>query len=142
MAKNSKKRKTDPAAKLAPISKKVKYDTTTSNDTETLISTNQGVIGGVLYEDELETTTDTLLLLAQNPSLISLKALKPFKTAVHDYWRVAHETTGTGGLSRFHVHLLLTLFSYFREAIPSHRGYPRPSLITATPMRLSFFPKC
>jgi hypothetical protein len=100
MVKNSKKRKTDPAAKLAPNSKKVKYDTTTQekeNPNETLIS--QGVIGGVLYEDELETTTDTLLLLAQNPSLISLKALKPFKTAVHDYWRVAHETTGTGGLS-------------------------------------------
>ena len=35
-----------------------------------------------------------LSLLAKNPILISLK---PFKTAVHvhmhDYWRVAHETT-------------------------------------------------
>ena len=98
MAKNSKKRKTDPAAKLAPISKKPKYDAT-PNDAEAPISTSQGLIGGVHYEDELEATTDTLLLLARNPSLISLKALKPFKTAVHDYWRVAHETTGTGGLS-------------------------------------------
>ena len=99
MAKSSKKRKNDPAARLAPVSKRIKYDTATPNETESPLSTRQGVIGGVLYEDELETTTDTLLLLAQNPSLISLKALKPFKTAVHDYWRVAHETTGTGGLS-------------------------------------------
>ncbi|KAF8885409.1 hypothetical protein CPB84DRAFT_1685463 [Gymnopilus junonius] len=54
------------------------------------------MIGGVIFEDELETTTDTLRLLAQNPSLIGLKALKPFKTAVHDYWRIANEVGNIG----------------------------------------------
>ncbi|KIM43787.1 hypothetical protein M413DRAFT_443685 [Hebeloma cylindrosporum] len=112
MAKNSKKRKTDLAAKVPLASKKIKYDTTAQeqeNPHETPIS--QGVIGGVLYEDELETTTDTLLLLAQNPSLISLKTLKPFKTAVHEYWRVAHETTGTGN----------SLTSRISSALVDHR---------------------
>ncbi len=61
-----------------------------------IISQEAGVIGGLVYEDELETTTDTLLTLARNPGLLSLKALKPFKAAVHDYWRVAHETSNTG----------------------------------------------
>ena len=60
------------------------------------LSNEDNMLGGLLYKDELETTTETLTLLSQNPSLIGLKALKPFKTAVHDYWRVAHETTNTG----------------------------------------------
>lgn len=54
------------------------------------------MLGNLLYEDDLETTTETLAILSKNPSLIGLKALKPFKTAVYDYWRVAHETTNTG----------------------------------------------
>jgi len=104
MAKNSKKRKAGPGAKLAPINKKLKYDTEAKEKENSNVESpiapivGQGVIGGVLYEDELETTTDTLRLLAQNPSLINLKALKPFKTALHEYWRVAHETNGTGTL--------------------------------------------
>ncbi|PPQ96894.1 hypothetical protein CVT26_005880 [Gymnopilus dilepis] len=61
-----------------------------------VVAGDSDLIGGVIYEDELETTTDTLRLLAQNPSLIALKALKPFKTAVHDYWRVANEVGNTG----------------------------------------------
>ncbi|KDR79257.1 hypothetical protein GALMADRAFT_223491 [Galerina marginata CBS 339.88] len=119
MGKNSKKRKNAPE-KIAAVVKKVKHaplpaaafhvqnndsDTPSPADNDTSLektaltsasATAGEMIGGLLYEDELETTTDTLRLLAQNPSLIGLKALKPFKTAVHDYWRVAHETTLTG----------------------------------------------
>lgn len=54
------------------------------------------LIGNLIFHDELETTTETLSILAKNPGLIGLKALKPFKTAVHDYWRVAHEASNTG----------------------------------------------
>ncbi|KAG5653211.1 hypothetical protein H0H81_001688 [Sphagnurus paluster] len=93
MAKNSKKRKqlmsNGLGAGNAP--KKLKQDQENAP-----ISEDSPLIGNLIYIDELETTTDTLLTLAKNPSLISLKALKQFKTAVHDYWRVAHETTNTG----------------------------------------------
>ncbi|KAF8962109.1 hypothetical protein BDZ97DRAFT_1826426 [Flammula alnicola] len=98
MATTSKKRKAG-SEKVASIAKKPKQDPSTNdNDTTTVSSAvmQGGMIGGLVYEDELETTTDTLLLLAKNPSLIGFKTLKPFKTAVHDYWRVAHETTNTG----------------------------------------------
>ena len=98
MAKGSKKRKQGPE-KSQPVPKKLKQDvapTTIEVDPPNMIS-------NLLFLDELETTTETLTLLAQNPSLIGLKALKPFKTAVHDYWRVAHETTSTG------EHPLITL---------------------------------
>ena len=44
-------------------------------------SNEDNMLGNLLSEDELETTTETLTLLAKNP-----KALKPFKTAVYDYW--------------------------------------------------------
>ncbi|KAF9465989.1 hypothetical protein BDZ94DRAFT_1159016 [Collybia nuda] len=54
------------------------------------------LIGNLIFQDELETTTETLSILSKNPDLIGLKALKPFKTAVHDYWRVAHEVSNTG----------------------------------------------
>lgn len=69
------------------------------------------MLGGLLYEDELETTTEILSLLAKNPSLIGLKALKPFKTAVHDYWRVAHEISNTGACVTFIC--VLTFLSWF-----------------------------
>lgn len=102
MAKSSKKRKTAPDPRLVSIAKKPKPE---GRSTELIAATAApvspitqgiGLIGGLVYEDELETTTDTLLTLAQNPVLLGLKALKPFKTAVHDYWRVAHETSNTG----------------------------------------------
>ncbi|KIJ96923.1 hypothetical protein K443DRAFT_270604 [Laccaria amethystina LaAM-08-1] len=91
MAKGSKKRKQGPE-KSQPILKKLKRDVVPT----TVEVDPPNMIGNLLFLDELETTTETLTLLAQNPSLIGLKALKPFKTAVHDYWRVAHETTNTG----------------------------------------------
>jgi hypothetical protein len=91
MAKGSKKRKQGPE-KSQPIPKKLKRDVVPT----TVEVDPPNMIGNLLFLDELETTTETLTLLAQNPSLIGLKALKPFKTAVHDYWRVAHETTNTG----------------------------------------------
>jgi hypothetical protein len=102
MAKNSKKRKAVPEPRLAgTISKKPKAedpprDEVASTTPASALVSEAGLIGSLVYEDELETTTETLLLLAKNPNLIGLKALKPFKTAVHDYWRVAHETTNTG----------------------------------------------
>ena len=91
MAKGSKKRKQGPE-KSQPVPKKLKHDVVPT----TVEVDPSNMIGNLLFLDELETTTETLALLAQNPSLIGLKALKPFKTAVHDYWRVAHETTNTG----------------------------------------------
>ena len=91
MAKGSKKRKQGPE-KSQPVPKKLKQDVVPT----TIEVDPSNMIGNLLFLDELETTTETLTLLAQNPSLIGLKALKPFKTAVHDYWRVAHETTNTG----------------------------------------------
>jgi hypothetical protein len=89
-SKNSKKRKNAPE-KVTSVAKKMKQDASIS-----LVNVEDNMLGGLLYEDELETTTETLTLLAKNPSLIGLKALKPFKTAVYDYWRVALETTNTG----------------------------------------------
>jgi hypothetical protein len=94
-SKNLKKRKNAPE-KVASVTKKMKRDTTISLSVTVPPSNEDSMLGGLLYEDELETTTETLTLLAKNPSLIGLKALKPFKTAVYDYWRVAHETTNTG----------------------------------------------
>ncbi|KAF9049331.1 hypothetical protein BDZ89DRAFT_1057682 [Hymenopellis radicata] len=54
------------------------------------------VLGGLLYADEIETTVDTLNVLVEHPQLISSTALKGFRTAVHDYWRVSTETSMTG----------------------------------------------
>ncbi|KAF8066593.1 hypothetical protein FPV67DRAFT_1417259 [Lyophyllum atratum] len=90
MAKSSKKRK-QVVENLLGASKKLKQDTQ-----EALVVEDSPLIGNLIYYDELETTTETLMTLARNPMLIGLKALKPFKTAVHDYWRVAHEATNTG----------------------------------------------
>ncbi|KAJ7220677.1 hypothetical protein GGX14DRAFT_431684 [Mycena pura] len=53
-------------------------------------------IGNLIYVEELETTTETLVTLSKNPDLMPLKILKPLRTAVHDYWRVATETSNTG----------------------------------------------
>ncbi|RDB16632.1 hypothetical protein Hypma_002847 [Hypsizygus marmoreus] len=89
MAKGSKKRKQQ--SENSPVaSKKLKQDAVQS------LGNDSPLIGDLIFHDELETTTDTLITLARNPSLIGIKALKPFKTAVHDYWRVAHETSNTG----------------------------------------------
>ena len=98
MVKNSSKnlkRKNAPE-KVASVMKKMKQNTSIPLTVTVPPSNEDNMLGGLLYEDELETTTETLSLLAKNPSLIGLKALKPFKTAVHDYWRVAHETTHAG----------------------------------------------
>ncbi|KAJ7182835.1 hypothetical protein C8R43DRAFT_968201 [Mycena crocata] len=54
-------------------------------------------IGNLIFADELETTTETLSLLASHPELISLKSLKAFRTSVHDYWRAATEISHTAG---------------------------------------------
>lgn len=94
MAKGTKKRKQ--IAENSPIDlKKLKKDV---KDPEPLPTGTEGtfLIGNLIFPDELETTTDTLTTLSKNPTLIGLKALKPFKTAVYDYWRVAHETSNTG----------------------------------------------
>lgn len=100
MAKNSKKRKNGSEKALPQAVKKLKQDepgVVWSAETAAVnLAQSGGMIGGLIYEDELDTTTDTLLMLANNPALIGLKALKPFKTAVHDYWRVANEATQTG----------------------------------------------
>lgn len=90
MTKAAKKRKHGSEAS-AFSSKKIKQDVKIS-----VAAPSDQMIGGILFEDELETTTDTLATLTKNPSLISLKALKPFKTAVHDYWRVSQEASNTG----------------------------------------------
>jgi len=103
MAKSSKKRKNGPE-KVLSVMKKLKPDVSVDPVLEVQDKkiTEGDMIGGIVFQDELDTTTDTLLLLAKNPSLIGFKALKPFKTAVHDYWRVAHEITNTGACV-FHI---------------------------------------
>lgn len=57
---------------------------------------DSNLVGNLIFEDELETTTETLSTLSKNPDLISLKALKPFRTAFHECWRVVNETSMTG----------------------------------------------
>ena len=101
-SKSSKKRKNAPE-KIASVTKKMKEDATLTVTAPPPPPNEDSILGGLLYEDELETTTETLSILAKNPGLISLKALKPFKTAVYDYWRVAHETTNTGALLVFKI---------------------------------------
>ncbi|KAJ7489172.1 hypothetical protein FB451DRAFT_1125424 [Mycena latifolia] len=89
MAKGSKKRKQngDQSTPLKKLKKDVPAEAICGETAE---------IGNLIFADELETTTETLCTLAQNPQLISLKSLKPFRTAVHDYWRVATEASHTG----------------------------------------------
>ncbi|KAK7023145.1 hypothetical protein R3P38DRAFT_1098074 [Favolaschia claudopus] len=98
MAKTGKKRKhnNDPSSSSqASTSKKAKKDLVVSGEPRSLTE-NTAEIGDLIYADEIETTTDTLSTLAKNPQLISLKSLKAFRTAVHDYWRVAAEVSHTG----------------------------------------------
>ncbi|KAK7052112.1 hypothetical protein R3P38DRAFT_3386647 [Favolaschia claudopus] len=98
MAKTGKKRKhnNDPSSSSqVSASKKAKKDLAVSTEAQS-ISENTAEIGNLIYADELETTTDILWTLAKNPQLISLKPLKAFRTAVHDYWRVATEVSHTG----------------------------------------------
>ncbi|KAJ7097605.1 hypothetical protein C8R44DRAFT_643119 [Mycena epipterygia] len=93
MAKSGKKRKQN-GDQSAQALKKLKVDTSVPE-----VPSGKAVaaeIGNLIFADELETTTETLCTLAQNPELISLKSLKPFRTAVHDYWRVATEVSQTG----------------------------------------------
>ncbi|KAF7303877.1 hypothetical protein MIND_00617800 [Mycena indigotica] len=96
----TKKRKQGPGSSDATtvVFKKQKLDT-------------DDMIGDLILVDELEMTTDTLTILAKNPELISLKALKPFRTAIHDYWRVATETSNTGS----------SLTSRISSALVDHR---------------------
>ncbi|KAJ7770285.1 hypothetical protein DFH07DRAFT_735466 [Mycena maculata] len=91
MAKSGKKRKQN-GEQSAQALKKVKQDVEASEPP----ACQDAEIGNIIFADELETTTDTLQTLAKNPELISLKSLKAFRTAVHDYWRVASETSHTG----------------------------------------------
>ncbi|KAJ7312922.1 hypothetical protein DFH08DRAFT_791180 [Mycena albidolilacea] len=96
MAKAGKKRKQqgDQSLQTSAV-KKLKKDVATP--TEILpASDSTAEIGNLIFADELETTTDTLCTLAKHPELISLKPLKGFRTAVHDYWRVATEVSHTG----------------------------------------------
>lgn len=97
----AKKRKSGTDRSLV-IAKKLKQDVVESKPA-TIVHDSITLIGNLIYDDELETTTETLAILARNPSLIGLKALKPFKTAVHDYWRVAHETSNTGANIQNHL---------------------------------------
>lgn len=93
MAKSAKKRKQN-GDQSAQALKKIKTD-----DSIPVVDSSacQGAeIGNLIFADELETTTETLQTLAKHPELISSKSLKPFRTAVHDYWRVASEASQTG----------------------------------------------
>lgn len=101
MAKSSKKRKQPQGTIPSQAVKKQKqiHETIPVEDTASRI-------GDLIYEDELDTTTETLALLAQNPHLIGLKPLKLFRTAVHDYWRAATEASLTGTLPSFLYHNL------------------------------------
>ncbi|KAJ6551186.1 hypothetical protein B0H19DRAFT_1156827 [Mycena capillaripes] len=93
MAKGGKKRKQngDPFPQDSAL-KKLKKDVPEPTE----ITPTAAEIGNIIFADELETTTETLCTLAKNPELISLKPLKAFRTAVHDYWRVATEVSHTG----------------------------------------------
>ncbi|KAJ7472454.1 hypothetical protein B0H11DRAFT_2039073 [Mycena galericulata] len=94
MAKSGKKRKQNDDHS-AQVLKKIK--TIVQEVPRPVPSAGEGAeIGNLIFADELETTTETLETLAKNPELISLKSLKAFRTAVHDYWRVASEVSQTG----------------------------------------------
>ncbi|KAJ7779201.1 hypothetical protein B0H16DRAFT_808617 [Mycena metata] len=96
MAKSGKKRKQngDQSGQASAL-KKFKKDDQKDEEVPSCEGP-QAEIGNLIFADELETTTETLSTLAQNPELISLKSLKVFRTAVHDYWRIAHEVSQTG----------------------------------------------
>ncbi|KAF9046772.1 hypothetical protein BJ165DRAFT_1474174 [Panaeolus papilionaceus] len=117
MTKSSKKRKQGPSQVAVAIAKKLKPDVSANSGGLHIKSTNlehsrveghettndrdnkndaSGMIGGLIFEEELETTTETLKILAKNPHLLNLKSLKPFKTAVHEYWRASNEVAGVG----------------------------------------------
>ncbi|KAJ7705603.1 hypothetical protein B0H17DRAFT_1038398 [Mycena rosella] len=94
MAKSGKKRKQN-GEQSAQVVKKLKTDVSLPEPVEVTCEAT-AEIGNLIFADELETTTETLYTLAQNPQLIALKPLKAFRTAVHDYWRVANEASHTG----------------------------------------------
>ncbi|KAF7369208.1 hypothetical protein MVEN_00248400 [Mycena venus] len=95
MAKAGKKRKQNgDQSSQASALKKFKKDVAVPSEIPSTGDTAE--IGDLIFADELETTTDTLCTLAKHPELISLKPLKAFRTAVHDYWRVATEVSHTG----------------------------------------------
>jgi hypothetical protein len=94
MPKSSKKRKQALSSNSGRSSKKLKAQIQPPKSEA--LDSSDSLIGDLLSQDELDITTETLELLAENPSLIAHKALKLFRTAVHDYWRVAIETSPTG----------------------------------------------
>ncbi|KAF8201347.1 hypothetical protein K438DRAFT_1717077 [Mycena galopus ATCC 62051] len=98
MAKAGKKRKQKGDQSFqASAPKKFKQDVSNENLSLNLSTGEDAAeIGNLIFADELETTTDTLCTLAKHPELISSKSLKAFRTAVHDYWRVATEVSHTG----------------------------------------------
>lgn len=54
------------------------------------------LIGGLIFGDELQSTVDVIQTVAQNPSLLKSKTMKPFKSAMYDCWRSMQEVSGTG----------------------------------------------
>jgi hypothetical protein len=123
-AKSAKKRKqTDD--KSSQVFKKLKTDVSESPAT---CQAELADIGGLIFADELETTTETLCTLAKNPELISLKALKPFRTAVHDYWRAANEASSTGAFLRSQSYLINPdAFARRLANIQNILGFGRPA---------------
>lgn len=57
---------------------------------------DEGMVGGLLLPEELETAVDVLKTLSGNPDLFKGKELKAFKGALWDVWRSMGEATGTG----------------------------------------------
>ncbi|KAJ6498554.1 hypothetical protein C8R47DRAFT_1112078 [Mycena vitilis] len=96
MAKGGKKRKHNGESSQASALKKLKQDVAEPIEIPSAAFDSPAEIGNLIFADELETTTETLCTLAKNPELISLKSLKSFRTAVHDYWRAATEVSHTG----------------------------------------------
>lgn len=90
------------ATAVAPTNKKIKPDSDLAIEAAPSAAEQVGMIGSILYEDEVAITTETLKLLAANPDLLPLKSLKALRVAVHDFMRVSKETslTGTSLVSR------------------------------------------
>jgi type 1 glutamine amidotransferase len=60
-------------------------------------TTDDNLIAGLVFPEELEATIEVLRTLAENPAALrSSKDLKGFKGAMWDCWRGLQEASGTG----------------------------------------------
>ena len=99
----AKKRKTTGGSAPSPVPLKKQYQPSPLSTTHTLptpaATDDEELVGGLVYNDELDTTLETLRTISQNPELLKSKQLKPLKAGVYEMFRVMNEENSVGASS-------------------------------------------